>query len=69
MNLAQWKREARRVVAELHAWAKRDRDGWAVARVRDGRRAFPSPWLGERGKASALRGTRRAAAALRGVPK
>ena len=68
--IAQWKREAKRVVAELHAWAARDRDGWDVARVRDGRRRSYSPdTTSARYRESALRGTRRAAAARRGVPK
>lgn len=69
MNLDQIRRDARRVVAELRAWARRDRDGWDVARVRSGRRSFASPWQGERGKASALRGSRRSAAVNRGVSK
>ena len=67
-DLDQIRRDASRVVAELREWAKRDRDGWGVARSRSGR-AFSSPWQGERGRASALRGSQRAAALLRGVAK
>ena len=68
--IAQWKREARRVVAELHAWAKRDLDGWGVARARDGRRRSYSPDTSSaRYRESALRGSRRAGALTRGRPK
>lgn len=68
MNLDQIRRDARRVVAELRAWAHRDRDGWGVARARGGR-PVAAPWVGERGRAAALRGSRRSAAAHRGVSR
>lgn len=68
VNIEQVRRDASRVVAELRAWARRDRDGWDVARARGGR-AFSSPWQGERGRTSALKGSRRAAALLRGRSK
>jgi hypothetical protein len=64
----QVRRDAARVVAELRAWARRDRDGWDVARARGGR-PVAAPWMGERGRAAALRGSRRSAAAHRGVPR
>lgn len=68
--IAQWKRDARRVVAELHAWARRDLDGWGVARARDGRRRSYSPDTSSaRYRESAARGTRRAAAVTRGRPR
>ena len=68
--IAQWKRDARRVVAELHAWARRDLDGWGVALARDGRRRSYSPDTSSaRYRESAMRGTRRAAAVLRGRPQ
>lgn len=52
MSLAE---QARRVVAELRAWAARGWDGWDVDRARHGRAIAP-PWAGERGRASAARG-------------
>ena len=60
LDVERVRREAGRVVAELRAWAKRDRDGWDIAR---GRAARPvaAPWFGEKGRASADRGRRRSA--------
>ena len=70
LDLEQIRRDARRVVAELHAWARRDLDGWAVARAREGRRRSYSPDTSSaRYRESAARGTRRAAAATRGRPR
>lgn len=70
MNLDQIRRAAARVVAELHAWARRDRDGWDVARARDGRRRSYSPDTSStRYRESALRGSRRAGALSRGRPQ
>lgn len=67
-TLETWSREAARVSAELRAWAKRDRDGWDVARGRSGR-AVAAPWAGARGKAAALRGSQASARAGRGLPR
>ncbi len=70
LDLEQIRRDARRVVAELHAWAKRDLDGWGVARARDGRRRSYSPDTSSaRYRESALRGSRRAGALTRGRPQ
>lgn len=68
LDLEQLRRGAKLVVAELREWARRDRDGWDVARARGGR-AVCAPWMGERGRASALRGARRSAAAHRGLSR
>lgn len=68
IDIDSLRREAARVVAELRAWAKRDRDGWDVARARDGRRWFAPAWAGERGKESARRGSQASARAGRGLP-
>lgn len=69
LDLESIRREAARVVAELRAWARRDRDGWDVARARDGRRWFAPAWAGERGKESARRGSQASARAGRGLPR
>jgi hypothetical protein len=43
--LERWRRDAELVAAELRAWAKRDSDGWSVARRRQAsdRRVFVLP--------------------------
>lgn len=68
LDLEQLRRSAGRVVAELRAWARRDLDGWDVARA-GGSRPVMAPWMGERGRAAALRGARRSAAAHRGLSR
>ena len=60
--IAAWKRDAKRIVSELRAWAQRGHDGWDIACKRAGRRrgsGFAMEWMGPRGRASALRGSRR----------